>query len=368
MAGILLLCGMTIFLCVLLGIGLSIGIGEDASGDYALVQEWELPAGELRSLKADLSFSSVFLREGTDDTILIREYANFKLSQGQCSNVSQKGTELQIKGIKKNFWVFSFFNFRDVYMEIYLPADLYDELEAIDVGTTSGDITANIPLSLLGGISMSTTSGDIILDQVESDAAISTTSGDILLEGLAGYGSLSTTSGDISIKKLTGSCDMSTTSGDILLGQAGGDMELTTTSGDITIKKGQGSFLANTTSGDILLDLWEGDFSASTTSGDVDLKLPRDGSFTIDFDTVSGGCDTFFNDQLNFDNKGKQVWGKYGNGDHIIEVSTTSGDLWIGEGQFPSSEPGAVSELFPEDLGFLQNYAEFGAGIAIATK
>lgn len=337
MAGILFLSAVAVSLCALLGIALfSGGIRNSGSRpEYTKVKEWELPAGEIRSLKVEVSFSSVYLCEGKGDTIVIREYANFTPRDGQLSQVMQKGTELRIRGMKKQVFTFLFWGARDAYMEIYLPKELAGRLELLDVGTTSGDVIADTPLQVDGNVSVSTTSGDILLDGLTGNGDFSSTSGDISLDGLTGNGDFSTTSGGITINRLTGDSDMSTTSGDIFLEETEGNMVFDTTSGDISIRDGKGGFRGSTTSGDIWLGQWEGSFSASTTSGSVELKLPKEGSFTLDFDTVSGDCDTFFDDQLNFGKSGRQVSGQYGGGADIIEVSTTSGDLWIGscEGQ-----------------------------------
>lgn len=235
----------------------------------------------------------------------------------------------------------------------------------IQASSTSGDIALG---QTTGSLTMSTTSGSIRLDGAEGEEAdISTTSGDITVGQAQGRMEVSTTSGGIQISGQKGSLQISTTSGDITLGQVTGDMTLSTTSGLIRLKEGQGDFDAESTSGDIrvgslagrfdmdttsgelsvsgidshgaahsvsgdiqiLLTGLAGDLDISTTSGTVELGFPKTASFQFCFDTTSGECQTFFDDVLSFDSKRRNAKGQYGEGRHLVEISTVSGDLEV---------------------------------------
>ncbi|MCL1806292.1 MAG: DUF4097 domain-containing protein [Oscillospiraceae bacterium] len=139
-----------------------------------------------------------------------------------------------------------------------------------DDKTVSGSITNSqmprfeiaIPRAFYGDVSLSSTSGDILL---HSDANWKTVK-------------FNTSSGDILFGKLWAeSVNFKATSGDIVINElmAEGDVNLNCTSGDVVIVKlsAAGNINLETTSGDILVSALAGkSYSVSTTSGDIDIK------------------------------------------------------------------------------------------------
>lgn len=367
--------------------------GEDrwsVQGKYQMVMEQEIPVEEIRSLKIDygMTFNDVFFYQGDGDDIIVREYMNFEPKEKQISRVEQKGGEILVKGVNRNRFFFFSFHSWHAYTEVYLPAGFARTLEEISVKTVSGDVRSDIPLggegkfsvtstsgdiylpevraeelrasstsgnirmdTLAGQISISTTSGDVGLGQAEGDTKVSSTSGEILVDEIQGDASVSTTSGDISLGKIEGNINLSTTSGNIRLREgkgrlegesASGDMQLellegafqlNSASGEVSLHDGVGWGKAGTVSGDVRIFLEEltGDLSVSTTSGAVDMGLPESVSLTLDFDSTSGDCNTFFDNALHFNKKGNQAQGQYGGGENEVSVSTVSGDLRITE-------------------------------------
>ena len=99
------------------------------------------------------------------------------------------------------------------------------------------------------------------------------------------------------------------------------------------IANGTGQGRAETISGYVQIFLAElaGDLNISTTSGEVYLRVPETVSLPLDFDSTSGDCSTFFDDQLSFNKKGNKVDGQYRGGERQVQVSTTSGDLRISQ-------------------------------------
>lgn len=358
---------------------------------YSLVLEKEIPAEEIRSLKIDYGMNSndVLFYQGDGEEILVREYMNFTPEKGQISVVEQNGTELEVRGVRRNFFSFFSIGSRDAYTEIYLPDDLAGNLENVDVKTVSGSVLSQIPLAQTGTFHVTTTSGDVFFPGVRAKktessstsgdirlayvvtdkAELSTTSGDIMLDQASGEAVISSTSGMVRMQALVGRVRVTTTSGDISLGQVKGDMNISTTSGDIRLQKGQGDLDASSTSGDIRADSLDGAFSLdttsgtlsiaegsgfgkagsvsgdirifladlqggldiSTTSGDVSLQLPKTASLSLRFGSTSGECRTFFDEELSFNKKGNKASGRHGGGEHSIDVSTVSGDLSISE-------------------------------------
>ncbi len=382
-----------VFLCVILGRLLTQSVPSGAAhGNYGLVQEKKFRAGDIRSLEIDYGKGSagltdVLFYESPGDEIIVREYMNYEPEQSQLSAVEQSDGELTIRGRGRSWFSFFSVGFRGAYTEVYLPAALARDMEALTVKTVSGDISSKIGLGIRDGFVVSTTSGDMLFSEVQAgriqvsstsgdirlDSAaaetlkLSTTSGDIAVEQAKGGTVISSTSGEIRLSGLEGPLRVSTTSGDIRLGQLAGDVSLSTTSGDITLEEVRGEFDAESTSGDIRVERLEGrfrtntasgelllsgekgfgtahsvsgdisvsladltgDLEFSTTSGTVNIGLPGTASFQFGFHTSSGECETFFEDALSFDKKRKNAEGRYGGGTHSVEISTVSGDLTV---------------------------------------
>ncbi len=379
-------------LCALLGILLFSGRGfrfADGNQIFSPVLEKEFDAADIRSLKIEYGMNSndVIFYQGTGESIVVREYLNFKPRENQISTVTQKGSELQITGSRRNSFFFFSFRPRNAYTEIILPAGFAENMDTLYVKTMSGEIDSELPfkvrdkfsafstsgdialsdveadeiqLSSTSGdirlpaarceaFSASTTSGDIAVEQVNGRAVLSSVSGEIVLKEQQGDMKASSTSGDIRIGQVSGKSTLSSTSGEILLKEQKGDVEASSSSGDIGIEELQGSFAmdtssgairiaggnsrgrAETVSGDVQLFLagLTGDLDISTTSGEVNLRLPETASFSLDFDSTSGECSTFFDEQLSFNKKGNKADGQYRGGAGKVQVSTTSGDLKI---------------------------------------
>lgn len=368
--------------------------GAASSGNYRLVLEREIDPNTVDTLKIDygMTYNDVYFCPTDGEKILIREYMNFSPKENQISRVEQKEGELSVKGVKRNRFLFFSLPFLPgggAYTEIHVPASLAERLTDLYVRTVNGDIVSDISFRNLeesyasttsGDLSLpeleagqiqlsstsgnvrltravsetlhvSTVSGDIFLGQSQSDTTLSTTSGNVTADRLEGDVRASTVSGDLSLGEVRGDMLFSTTSGITHLGEGTGRFEADTTSGDIRVEELRGNFLidstsgdvyvsdgsgcgrADTVSGDVHISLGEltGGLNVSTTSGNAVLELPGTGSWTLDFDSVSGECSTFFDERLHFNKRGNKASGTYGDGENKIDVSTTSGDLRITE-------------------------------------
>ncbi len=360
-------------------------------GNYELVLEKEIGAGDIRSLKIDygMTFNDVFFYQGEGEAIVIREYMNFTPKENQITRIEEEGGELAVRGTRRNSFLFFSVPSWNAYTEIYLPEDFARQLEEVYVRTVSGDISSGLSFKVRKGFGAYSTSGDLYLPEVEAaevqisstsgnvnmtaalaeKVSLSTTSGDMAVERTEGDIRISSTSGNITLTRVQGNVNASTTSGDISLGQVAGDMDISSTSGIIGLEEGTGRFEGDTVSGDIRVERLEGEFWINTTSGDaslmegsgwgkagtvsgdvklflyslegnltvsttsgyVDLELPKEASLMLDFDSTSGECATFFDEQLEFSKRGNQAEGKYNGGKNRVDVSTVSGDLRITE-------------------------------------
>lgn len=318
---IAILCVLIAGLCVLLGIGLSGRSfwnrqNADISGNYHLAMETETPMEGLNSIEIDYGSNSndVRIYEGSGDTIVIKEYTNYEVKEGEGTSVSVKGDTLEIKGKKRISWGVHFFYYGDGYTEVYLPKEYCGNL---DICTASGDVDIYYDLKLEGSLKVTVASGDVSMKNVIADKTdLTSASGEIKLQKLeAEEMNITTASGDVWVKEIDGSLRCNTASGEVDVTDGCGQGEIGTASGDVKL------FLSELT----------GDISVDTASGEVTLKLPADSSFSFEADTASGDIDTFFDDVLKFSKRGDHASGVV-NGDESgmdVSIGTASGDIRI---------------------------------------
>jgi DUF4097 and DUF4098 domain-containing protein YvlB len=104
------------------------------------------------------------------------------------------------------------------------------------------------------------------------DAKVSSSGGDIRLEDLNGKIDLGTSGGDISIVNTNGSTIASTSGGEVSLENSSGNFDLKTSGGDIKSTGFNGDLSAYTSGGGIKLVGSNGKIDASTSGGDVELE------------------------------------------------------------------------------------------------
>ena len=251
---ITILCGLIVFLGVVLGVGTRAGAGfnHGFGRQYELAGEGEIPAAEIESLYINYRMNSndVYLYEGTGENIVIREYVTFKQKEEWFSTVEQEGRSLIVKGKRRHsgFFVIGDFN-SGAYIEIYLPPSLLAE---IDIVTTSGDIRSERDFESVRSFAVESSSGDIRLQSVVAEKITAGAS-----------------SGSITFDYAEGKVSAHATSGDIVFHQIVGDAAISTSSGDITVKQMEGNITVSATSGDVALYQAEGDVAASTSSGEI---------------------------------------------------------------------------------------------------
>lgn len=339
-AGIMLFC-IGILLCALNGHN-PFGWGmrdQDYEASVSLTLEYETPAEAVRDLKIMYNNNpvDVYFYQGSQDEIVIREYAYKELLEGEKTTIEEKDGVLLVRGKRRGKLIhFGFFG-RDKnggYVEVYLPDTWQGDLQ---VQTVSGDIFSQIDFCLgkEADFQASSTSGDITLTKVEAGKIdVSSTSGDLRIEDAGGDLQLATTSGEITLFTGTGDCGISTVSGDIHVDCLTGAFRFSTTSGEISAAEVKGGGKASTVSGDIRLqfkDLNE-TLTVSSTSGEVSMDLPRDTAVDFEAATTSGDINTFFDEFLSYNKRGSRASGSYGEGTaHRVDIHTTSGDVSIRE-------------------------------------
>ena len=182
--------------------------------------------------------------------------------------------------------------------DVYFPALTIDG--GITVATTSGDVKIDDGFELGGSMTVSTTSGDLDVKGVFSgDFLMNTTSGGLHFSGEAASFTAESVSGDMDLSGsvFAGSTDLTTTSGEVkACGLSVGSLKVHTTSGEVTVS-----------------GLESGEIEVETTSGDVRLTLADPDAFSFELKSTSGE---------------KRAPSGGGSG-ALCRVTTTSGDITI---------------------------------------
>ncbi len=200
-------------------------------------------------------------------------------------------------------------------LHIFLP-----DIGRVTAKMSSGDISCKDVQP--GKMRFSTASGDIHLNDVDSEMKVDTASGEIKIESCTGNKTIASTSGDISVMKSKGPVSISTRSGDVKLEDIGGNVSATLSSGDITLNGITGALHLKTMSGDQSGRgiKTTGASSFDTTSGDVSIDLADElEKFRFELKSVSG-------DLKVGDATGEEKL-TVGDGEIAITGSAVSGDI-----------------------------------------
>lgn len=143
---------------------------------------------------------------------------------------------------------------------------------------------------------------------------------------------LSSTSGTLDIVRLEGKeIDISTTSGEVVCDEISGNVTYVSTSGDIEIKSafGEGSYKAeNSGILDIAYTDVEGDLHLYNKNDDVKLTLPEDLNFRFEAVTKNGSVLTPFESVLS--TKNDTVMGSVGDNPSItVKTETKNGNIKV---------------------------------------
>lgn len=192
-----------------------------------------------------------------------------------------------------------------------------------------GRLRYQITAPATADIRVTTMSGDVQIEATEGDVTIETTSGDVRLDAIGGSLTVETISGDVTLRNgRVARARVETTSGDVNLSGVRGPLEATSMSGDISVRDVvEGPVTVQTTSGQITgAGNLSGDLSISSVSGDVRLNLPADGGFRLFIQTTSGDIDA---PGLRGGGKRSEWSTTLGDGAHMLQITTTSGDVRI---------------------------------------
>jgi DUF4097 and DUF4098 domain-containing protein YvlB len=178
----------------------------------------------------------------------------------------------------------------DVSVVVKPSATETDVKRTVHYGGTAPDQTAHIDGSTLV-LEMRCGNNCSVSYEVTLPAPAKVTgansSGDLDLTGVSAV-DVSTSSGNVTVNQVDGPVTASVTSGDVEVNDVTGPTQLKTSSGDITGRGLSGSAQADATSGDIALDFTAAvDLRARTSSGNIDVKVPG-GPYHVTTHVTSG--------------------------------------------------------------------------------
>lgn len=141
-------------------------------------------------------------------------------------------------------------------------------------------------------------------------------------------------SGNIRIPRFEGeSLEVATVSGDLDGGTIRGAVEGESVSGDLSIEKAAAGAELSTVSGKMTIGEAQGDISMESVSGEILVERAEDPRFKFEAQWVSGGLETDFDGQLEWEKMGARGIVDRGNGRESgknlprIQFTTTSGDM-----------------------------------------
>lgn len=153
-------------------------------------------------------------------------------------------------------------------------------------------------------------------------------------EDFRGELEINTVSGDITLPWFEGeSLEIATVSGDLDGGTIYGAVEGESVSGDLSIEKAAAGAELSTVSGKMTIGEAQGDISMESVSGEILVEKAEDPRFKFEAQWVSGGLETDFDGQLEWEKRSAQgiVTGgdgrESGEGLPRIQFTTTSGDM-----------------------------------------
>lgn len=270
---------------------------------YELVKKEEYKLSDIDKININTTSANIEFYESDSDSIIIEQYSSKKIEEKELFTYNISGKNFNIKDGKQRRFLYIFsFGFRGWFYKIYLPKDYQEE---VIVKTVSGDIVLHDNVNDLNNLSMTTTSGDISVEEnlKTKKLSIRTVSGDVKLSTVNAVNTeIKTTSGDIIVNSITNDSYIKSISGDIEINQLEGNIKLITTSGDVEIDK----FHMKNAS------------SIKTVSGEVDVNFTKDTNYEVITKTISGDVSLPSDSSIN----GNSPYNK-------LNIKTTSGDIEI---------------------------------------
>ena len=281
------------------GININIGGGtENLTGPFEQVGSESVSPAGIDRIDIDWTAGEVLVVPHGAAEIIVTEYAQRELSGSEEFHVRVEGNTLRISFTEQTFRTGRQPMKR---LQVLVPAELSESLEALLIGTVSAEITVSDIIA--ERLDAGSTSGAIEVNGAFQRADLSSISGAVRMENTAVNSRLdaSTTSGSMNISGSFDRADASSVSGTINLSGTFNRLDAGSTSGAVSVRS------------ETIPEL----IDISTVSGSVTIYLPDTGeAISVNHSSVSG--------RLTSD-----IPHTIGGGRAQIDVSTVSGSTRI---------------------------------------
>jgi DUF4097 and DUF4098 domain-containing protein YvlB len=217
---------------------------------------------------------------------------------------------------------------RDMMNNVSISYELEVPAETSLVSKTgSGSQTIG---NIAGPVEVSSGSGSLNVGDIGGDVEATAGSGSIEIGAAKGRLRVKTGSGSIRAYGVGGPITSSSGSGSVEFEQTGpGDVEIETGSGSVRVRGVRGALRIKTGSGSIQADgEMTGRWYLRSSSGSVTVGLPQGAAFDFSARTSSGDIESDHPVTVRELSK-RELRGKVGDGGHLLEVRTSSGDIRI---------------------------------------
>ncbi len=195
-------------------------------------------------------------------------------------------------------------------------------------GENSPDVHIDVQVPATFNLHLSTSGGDIALDNVKGTIDGETSGGDLVLRKLDGEVRMNTSGGNISLKHSQGNYTLETSGGNIGGVDVNGPIHFETSGGNIELRESDGKVYASTSGGDITVELKDNKgVDLSTSGGNLSVRLPKTIAAEVRAEASGGdvSCDFPFEGKL----REGSLRGKINGGGNLIRLETSGGDIVI---------------------------------------
>ena len=140
----------------------------------------------------------------------------------------------------------------------------------------------------MSGTDLSTSGGNISLDNLSGEENFTTSGGNLLINHVSGKINGKTSGGNILVQNSKDEIEVSTSGGNVVAKNTEGNLNLTTSGGSVDLKDIKGNTKAITSGGNIVGEKIEGELKAHTSGGNITLEKL---SCTLEASTSGGNID-----------------------------------------------------------------------------
>jgi len=340
--------GGTIMFSISKGKGLIFGAGKK----YEINDVGEINPDSAKTIIVKASSADTTILPSDNETIKSRLTGNVRSTSSDhvpTLEITRSGDTIIIEEKRKIFAIIGFY-LEDVNLDISIPKSFKGTIEF--EGTSNDLKTSNLAVDSL---SLRISSGNVSLDNItlDNDMKLTSSSGDFTVNGLKAANliiqsssgnkklsdvdvkenfNINNTSGSTLLKNVKcHELGIDSTSGDINIDGLKLDrISIETKSGNVKVRDLEGDAQIEASSGNINVSVKEAndEIYIKASSGDVELKMPANTGFTLDGRTDTGNirCDFDLGNKVTDNNTLK---GSYMNGDILLNIKTSSGDINI---------------------------------------